>query len=246
MWSVLRADDIVDVFDRAAEQLRFPEPEHPYSYLIAARLHAFSDTERWALIVDTVGYHQRAANVVDVLHGLGNRLIGSTESWASRFLNRIDNFQDLFEDEPGSLRFRQVPIMIRDQAVSVDAAAATPPQDLFRLLAPDHRDLLLADETELRQLVPADLPEVLRLDDWHHTALRVQQPGPERERQRRLHDNLARHTPPDKRVPFEVRPSDSDTYRQIAEVLATADRSHYRPARPGNTHWGNWPMSGAL
>ena len=39
------ADDIVDVFDRAAEQLQFPQPEHPYSYLIAARLHAFSDTD---------------------------------------------------------------------------------------------------------------------------------------------------------------------------------------------------------
>jgi hypothetical protein len=112
------------------------------------------------------------------------------------------------EGEPWWVRFRQVPIKIRDQAVSIDAAAETPPQDLFRLLAPDHRDLLLADETERRQLVPADLLQVLRLDDWHHTALRMHRPGPERERQRQLHGNLARHTPPDKRVPFEVDPKD--------------------------------------
>lgn len=244
--SMVRVEAVVDVFDRAAEQLRFPEPEHPHSYLIAARLHAFSDAERWALVVDTVGYNPRAANVVDVLHALGNCLSGTNETWNRRFVNRIDNFADLFEDGPAAALYRQVPLVIRGQAVPVAAAATISPEDLFRLLAPQYRDLLLAENAEVRQLVPADLPQVLCLDDWHHTALRVRPPSPERERRRQIHEMLTRHASPQEWVPFEVRPCDIETYQQIGEVLATADPSRYRPTLPGNTHWSNWPMSGAL
>ncbi|MEV0941646.1 hypothetical protein AB0I90_14860 [Micromonospora wenchangensis] len=243
---MVRVEDVVDVFDRAAEQRRFPELEHPYSYLIAARLHGFSDADRWALVVDTVGYNPRAGNVVDVLHALGNCLTGTNEAWQTRFAHRIDNFADLFEDDSGAAWYRQVPLVIRGQAVPVAAAETTCPEDLFRLLAPQHRDLLLAESTEVRQLVPSDLPQVLCLDDWHHTTLRVRPPSPERERQRQLHESLTRHAPPHNRAPFEVRPSDIETYQQISEVLATANPSHYQPTRPGNTHWRNWPMSGAL
>ncbi|WP_285788144.1 hypothetical protein [Micromonospora sp. NBRC 101691] len=48
------------------------------------------------------------------------------------------------------------------------------------------------------------------------------------------------------RIPFETCPSDIETYQQIGEVLATADPSRYQPTLPGNTHWSNWPWSGAL
>lgn len=206
----------------------------------------FSDAERWALVVDIVGYNPRAGNVVDVLHALGNCLTGTHETWHTRFTNRIDNFVDLCEGDPGAAGYRQVPLVIRGQAVPVAAAATIRLEDLFRLLAPQHRDLLLAENAEIRQLLPADLPRVLCLDDWHHTTLRVQPPSPERDRQRQLHETLTRHLPPQRRVPFEVRPSDIETYQQLSEVLATAELFHYRPTLPGNTHWTNWPLSGAL
>jgi hypothetical protein len=234
------------LFGCPVEQLRFPQPEHPHSYLMAARLHAFSDADRWALVVETVGYNPRAANVVDAQRALGNCLIGTAENWATQFINRVDNFQDLFEEQPWPPRYRQVPIVVRGQELRADAAPTIPPQELFRLLVPEHRALMLGTDAELRQLVPTDLPRVLRLDDWHHTALRVRPPSAERDRRRHLHENLARHVPPEQRVPFEIRPSDIETYRQIAEVLALADPSHYQPTLPPNTHWGNWPMSGAL
>ncbi|WP_281892787.1 DUF7003 family protein [Phytohabitans aurantiacus] len=243
---MLQAAGILTVFDRAAEQRRFPEPAHPYSYLMAARLHAFGDADRWALVVETVGYNPRAANVVDVMHGVGNCLLGTTEHWGTQHLRRVDNFQDLFDDRPWPPRYRQLPITVRGHELHVDAAPTIAAQDLFRLLVPDHKDLLLGDEVELRHLVPADLPRLLSLDDWHHTALRVKPPSAERERARLRHDSLMRHVPPDQRVPFEVRPSDIETYRQIAEVLATADPNKYQPTLPPNTHWTNWPMSGAL
>ncbi|WFE65951.1 hypothetical protein [Micromonospora sp. WMMD714] len=196
--------------------------------------------------MDTVGWDPRAGNVVDLLHALGNCLTGTNETWARKFAPRIDNIAALFEGGPLASRYRQVPPVVRGRAVPVVAAATTPPEDLFRLLAPRHRDLLLAEDVEVRRLVPADLPQVLRLDDWHHPPLRVRPPNPGRERRRQLHEVLTRHAPPQERVPFEVRPSDTETYQQIGAVLASADPARYRPTRPGNTHWSNWPMSGAL
>ncbi|MEV4628175.1 hypothetical protein AB0J90_18030 [Micromonospora sp. NPDC049523] len=249
---MVRAEEILAVFDRAAEQGRFREPGNPRSYQITTRLHAFGDAVRWALVIETVGYDPRAANVVDVLDALGNCLVGTTESHEALHLDRVDNFGDLFDfadpsdEQPEPPRYRQVPIVVRGRELRVDAAATIPLEELFRLLVPEHRDLLLGDEAELRRLVPADLPQVLSLHEWHHVTLRVRPPSPDLERRRRQHEYLARHAPPGERVPFEIRPSDVEIYRQIAEVLATADPSHYRPTAPPNTHWSNWPWSGSL
>ena len=44
--------------------------------------------------------------------------------------------------------------------------AAADVVELFRSLVPTHRDVLFADESELRRRIPADLPEVLRLEEW--------------------------------------------------------------------------------
>lgn len=69
----------------------------------------------------------------------------------------------------------------------------------------------------MRRRIPVDLPEVLRLDQWNH---------------------------PD--LVSGLRPSDSETFHQIADVLATGDLSRYAPSLPPNTHWSNWPESGSL
>ena len=81
-----------------------------------------------------------------------------------------------------------------------------------------HRDLLLADEPELRRPIPADLPRVLVLDWWWH-------------RQPERCDQL---------------PSETETFQQLAIVLSTGDLTMYRPLKSPNTHWSNWPESGSL
>ncbi|WBB91105.1 hypothetical protein [Verrucosispora sp. WMMC514] len=43
-----------------------------------------------------------------------------------------------------------------------------------------------------------------------------------------------------------LRPSESETFRQIADVLATGDPTRYAPGAPPNTHWSEWPESGNL
>ncbi|MEV6924307.1 hypothetical protein AB0M46_07350 [Dactylosporangium sp. NPDC051485] len=78
-------------------------------------------------------------------------------------------------------------------------------------------DVLVAmagHEHELRRRISVDVPEVLRLDQWHH--------------------------------PDVEPPSQSETFRHIADVLATGDIDRYAPSKPPNTHWSNWPESGSL
>jgi hypothetical protein len=89
--------------------------------------------------------------------------------------------------------------------------------ELLRALVAEHRESFLATEEELRQRVPADLPLVLRLDEWHHPDMSGGQ-----------------------------KPSQTKTFQMLADVLVTGEPSRYQPAEPANTHWKHWPMGGAL
>lgn len=88
--------------------------------------------------------------------------------------------------------------------------------EALRRLAPAHRGLLLTTDDELRSRIPADIPEVLTLEEWHQPVF----------------DDLL--------------PSETETYQLIAEVLATGDPTRYRPTLPPTTHWSHWPDSGTL
>ncbi|GAA2488641.1 DUF7003 family protein [Winogradskya humida] len=212
----MRAEEILGQFDAAAEAFVFPDVGHVYYYAVEARLHGYRDAERWALVVEVVGYSPRAGNLVDVLHVFGNCLTqGEPGLDNDDFLERVENWDEIEDvDEPEM--YHGGPVVIRGQAIAVDAEPGDELVDVLRELTPEHRELLLADEGELRRRIPADLPEVLRVDKWHQPDV------------------------------VEQRPSESEVYRQIAEVLATGDLSRYAPTQPPNTHWSHWPDSGSL
>ena len=65
--------------------------------------------------------------------------------------------------------------------------------------------------------VPADLPRIFQLEEWHHPDL--------------AGDEL---------------PSRSRTFQIIAMVLETGDADQYRPVEEPNTHWRFWPDGGTL
>lgn len=89
--------------------------------------------------------------------------------------------------------------------------------ELCRYLAKIARENVLATESERRVSVFPEMEQLLQLEEWHHPDLVEGQ-----------------------------RPGDSETFQQLAEVLATGDVSRYRPSRPPNTHWRNWPGGGRL
>ena len=89
--------------------------------------------------------------------------------------------------------------------------------ELCRWLAHHHRDLVLATPSERRASVPPELTEILVLEEWHH---------------------------PD--VCSQELPSETQTFRELADVLATGDITRYQSAEPHNTHWKHWPDGGSL
>jgi len=77
---------------------------------------------------------------------------------------------------------------------------------------------LLATPHEGRVSVLPEMEPLLQLEEWHHPNV----------------------------VDDKGRPSTSETFRQLAQVLATGDVSLYHPSQPPNTHWRNWPEGGSL
>ncbi len=199
-------------WDSAAETFEFPDFDNGYFYHVDARLHCYRDAGRWALIVEAVGYSPRAGDLQDVLHVFGNCLTGAGPV---EFLGRVDNWGDI-EDPDDPEIYTGAPIRVRGQDLTVPAPPGADLEIALRQLVPEHRELLLADEGELRACLPAGLPEILRLDEWHQPAL------------------------------HPAMPSETETYRRLAEVLATGDLSRYEPAGEPNTHWSHWPDSGTL
>ncbi|WP_198020199.1 DUF7003 family protein [Nocardioides sp. J54] len=214
---MISADEVLAQLDSANADFKFPDLNHGYYYAMDCRLHAFGDGARWALVVEALGYTPRGMNVYDVLHYFGNCLTSGGPGFENEdFLGRIENMDDV-EDRDEPEVFAGIPtIRVRDQDLPVDAAPGTDLIDVFRTLVPEHRDVLLATETEVRRRIPADLPKLLQLDEWHQPEL------------------------------FETPPSASEVYRQLAQVLVTADSGRYQPTEPPNTHWSKWPESGSL
>lgn len=212
----MRDTEVLGQLDAAAEEFLFPDLNHGYHYAVDARLHGYRDAERWALVIEAVGYSPRAGNLVDVLHVFGNCLTQGQPGFDNGdFLARIDNWDEVEDPEEPEI-YRGGPLLIRGQLIEVGAKPGAELVDVLRQLVPTYREPLLADEAELRRRIPADLPEILRLEQWHH---------------------------PD--VGGGQLPSESETFRQIADVLVTGTVARYMPRFP-NTHWSNWPESGTL
>lgn len=211
----MTTSSILGQLDASADQGTFPDLNNGYVHPVDVRLHLFGDATRWALLVELLGYNPREGSLADVLHVYGNCLTGGRPGYGT-FLDRVDNMAEI-DPEGDEVYAGGAPVIVDGTALTVAADAGTPLQDVFRLLVPEHRELLLADETELRAEILADLPALLRLDEWN-------QP-----------EEL-----------WDVPPGTHETFRLLAEVLNSGDASRYRPTLPPNTHWAHWPEAGTL
>ena len=221
---------ILDQLDACAERLAFPMLDAPGFRLAAARLHAYRDDSRWALLIETLGCHEFGAGheaIDNCLHVYGSSLHRPPGVLAEDYLFPTADGDEgpTFDDRQyvrrtaRTLRIRGRSVPLPDQSPLYDLESRPlaygrrwRDYELLRWLVAGHRAELLSTEAERRARVPADLPEVLTLDAWHH---------------------------PD--LGSEVLPSASETFCQLAEVLATGDVSRYRPTQPPNTHWSCWP-----
>lgn len=212
-----RADEVLAQLDQAAADFQFPDLGHGYYYAVDARLRALGDAARWALVVETVGYNPSGFNLIDVIHTFGNCLTSGAPGYENEdFHDRIDNMDDVESGDDPETYLGTAPLVVRGHAIRVGAPKGEDLPSTFRRLVPAHRDLLFGDDAEVRRRLPADLPQLLQLEEWNQPDL------------------------------FETPPSQSETYQLIAVVLESLDPARYRPTLAPNTHWSNWPDSGSL
>jgi hypothetical protein len=217
---------------------------HPKQFLITARLHAFSDGQRWALLLESAGYNPRAANVVNLTHLIASHSVEAPDGLAVSYSNaRVENSKSVFTEFRRSKTHFY--LLLRGRSIPFLWPIGFSPEEALRNLEPEHQRLFLLDEGEIRLLVPTKLPEVLRLDAWHHLDMTAHPANvgnnPIANRRRAL-----LNPPGQPETPLDVRPSNVDTYIMIAHVLATGNAKLYTPTRPANTHWSLWPNSGSL
>jgi hypothetical protein len=87
----------------------------------------------------------------------------------------------------------------------------------MRGLIPEYSNLFWLRGKEISKKIPTDLPVFMTLDNWHHPDLVV-----------------------------DERPSDTQTFQQLADVILTGDKRLYSTSETINTHWTNWPDGGTL
>jgi hypothetical protein len=91
------------------------------------------------------------------------------------------------------------------------------PWEFLRGLIPEQSNLFWLTRKEISKKIPLNLPEFMTLTNWHHP-------------------NLA----------LDEKPSEMETFQQLADVIVTGDKTLYNTKETSNTHWSNWPEGGAL
>jgi hypothetical protein len=240
-------EQILRILDDAAADFVFPALDNGYVYPAATRLSAHRSDDDWALVIEVFGFSPRAMDPDVFVTTFASRIHDPKSADDFVDAKAFENYQ---QNHPHDFQVAYFPIddAWKDQddleLVSSDATAVTvrglvrslppieeyarrgitledPPRvrsfELCRYLADDAHDDVLATEAERRTHVPQATTEILVLDEWHH---------------------------PD--VVGDERPSSSETFRQLAKVLATGNPAEYRPTMAPNTHWANWPEGGTL
>ena len=236
MQASYSASEILDQLDRCAGAFTFPILDNAYVYPADTRMTLFRDAERWAIVIEVLGFNSHmggTGGIDDALYCFGNclrRPPGISPEDTLRPVREGDS-GPLFEEDGITVLRCATDLRIRGALVALPRRPEhylerrilleMPPDvqgfELLRGLLPEHRDLLLATEGEIRARVPPDLPQILRLDEWCH---------------------------PD--VSEGATPGENSTFQALAKVLQTGDPTLYRPRRKPNTHWSRWPEGGVL
>ena len=246
MW--FSKSPVLKVLDDCAKAFTFPALDNGYVYPAATRLSAYAAAGDWALVIEVFGFSPRAGLPDISIYTFASQLRDrdKPENYATpeayqNYLKRnphnefrsrypIDegDWQDPDDAEVVAQSARE--IRVRSEVVALPRLEEyksrgiqlqSPPRmqvfELCRYLAETMRSQVLATADERRVSVPAHLRELLVLEEWRH---------------------------PD--VTEGELPSKSESFQQLARVLENEDARAYRPTKPSNTHWSNWPDAGLL
>ncbi len=215
----ITTEDILNCLDKAAGNLDFPGFDGINIDMITARLTGFRNDENWALTIEEIvsWYGLNGVEPVLMISAFGSRLL-INEPFVTYFpvkypLNELDD-----EDIPESIS-----VMIRGEQFIINSSEIERNPhlsdyidfDLMIYLVDKYRAKILATETEFREIVPAELTQIIQLDNWHHPD--VYNPNSE----------------------FSM-PSKTKSMQAIAQVLASGKPELYQPCEEDNVDWQKW------
>jgi len=250
------AKDVVDYLDQCIidePYCFFMDLQHGYFCTANSRLTLYADEYRWAIVFEKSGYANRAGRIELELNFFGNCLRNLDRGGANdrylcnaKFITLVDEDalseieSDFEQVSPSatSVRLRGEPMQIPSTKdgfakwipdIHDDKGLGERPtfEDLGRFLAFEYTGFCRATDAEKRLCLPADLPEVMVVDEWHHRFYYHYKNGPDNEL-------------------MGDAPSTYQTFPLLADVLATRDPLRFRPTLPPNNHWSNWPEAGQL
>jgi hypothetical protein len=240
---------ILSIFDRCCDACTFPMLDNGYVYLAATRLSLYRSKMDWAMVIEVFGFSPRAGLPDTSIQTFASLLRDrdppenyvNGKAYEMYLANNPNNeFRSIFpvhegpwqDAENGELVAENASeLLVREQAVplpsageyarygiALEQASRVQVFELCRYLAEIAREQVLATPKERRISVLPEMEQILQLEEWHHPNV----------------------------VDEEQRPSGSETFRQLAQVLATGDVRLYQPSQAPNTHWQNWPEGGRL
>lgn len=243
-----RAKDILAVLDQCAASFTFPMLDNGYVYLAATRLSLFRSRQDWAMVIEVFGFSPRSGLPDTSIYTFASRL--NQRDTADRYVTREayerylknnpnnelrsvfpidegpwqeDSCSEFVAGDATSVIVRGEPVAIPDleacqrSGISLAYLPRVHVSELCRYLAAAAREKVLATSQERRISILPDLQQIMQLEEWRHPNLAVGE-----------------------------LPSRVETFRQLADVLATGSSELYRPLEPPNTHWSNWPDAGTL
>jgi hypothetical protein len=244
-----KAQHILSILDQCCDTYEFPMLDNGYVYLAATRLSLYRSEDDWAIVTEVFGFFGPSGDPDTQICTFASRLRNrkSTTDFVS-----MDAYNDYLRQNPynesrsifpieqrdwqdtehwqflaeGSrsvvVRGQKLPIPAIDEYARYGITLTRNPRikcyEFCRLLAAIAREKVLATPSERRENVLPELRQIMQLEEWNHPNV----------------------------VDDEDRPSGSETFQQLAQVLVTGDVNCYRPTLEPNTHWKNWPQGGSL
>lgn len=188
----------------------------------AARVSGFRNPRHWAIVIEEICWWPGSDGIVQNLSVFGTGLnkkalaFPGQPAWEPGLIYWPHSSIDCCFEESGELSYDS--LRIRGQAVNLNpqdvVARPEVPERGFAImvhLLESYREELLCTREELGRVVPAELDYLVQLDQWCH---------------------------PD--VYLGELPSQNESFANLAEVLASGDRSLLRPAARPNVDWRLW------
>lgn len=242
------AEEILSILDRCCDAFTFPMLDNGYVYLAATRLSVYRSSPDWAMVIEVFGFSPRAGLPDTHIYTFASKLFNRDAPEKYRTLQAYNNYlannphndsRFIFSIGEGSwqdadnaefvsssarqllLRGQPQPVPSADEyglrGIQLEEPHRVRVFELCRFLAGVARERVLATSEERRVSVLPEMNHILQLEEWHHP------------------DLLAGE-----------RPSGSDAFRQLAQVISSGDARAYHPSQQPNTDWRNWPEGGRL